>query len=132
MQSLEEYLHRQVVSSQKRGHYNYVASYVFSSVAILASFLAGLSVAAHWFPETVLTVLSALPAAVLVISSQFRFLEKSSWHWRKAYALEGLLHQLRYEGMSESDMSEACRKLHEQMEVSSPGFQKYPKEKKRE
>ncbi len=129
MRTLDEYLQLQVQASQGRGHFNYVTSYVLSASAILASFLAGLSVAANWFCPNTLAVLSALPAVVLIISNQFRFLEKSAWHWRKAYALEGLLHQLRYEGKSEPEVSEACRKLQEQMESASPGFIEAPKNK---
>lgn len=121
MKSLKDTLDEEVTKHRRHARKNYRSAYSLSMLAILASAVAGLSVARELFSTTVLAILSAIPAFVLMLSERLKLEPKSTWHWKKSYALQSLLSQLEYEGASEKDVAQARRQLHEQFENERPG-----------
>jgi hypothetical protein len=59
---------------------NYQAAYWFSALAVLASVVAGLSVASDWFTRDKLAILSVLPGAILILFDRLKFEERADWH----------------------------------------------------
>lgn len=125
--TLQEKLEREIARLYGLAKFNYRAAYVLSTVAALASILAGLTVAGQWLPLSIRATLSALPGAILIFQDRLKFEERSNWHYRKLHAVEGLLHQLLYEGKPESDISEQWRKMTDTLRPMWPGFSKAKK-----
>lgn len=120
--ALEDELRRDIDSYQSKARISYRTAYCLSLVAVLSSFVAGLSVAGEWFPKTALAVLSSLPAAILIASDRFKFEERASWHYRMTYSLKALLNELLYEGRDPASVSAERRKIDEDLQPLWPGF----------
>src|SRR5437870_13631658 len=90
---IESELTKEIDRSQRQNRVNNGIAFGLSLIAVLASIIAGLSVAAQWFSTSTLAILSALPGAVLVVSKNFKFDEHSAWYRKKAYALKSLLYE---------------------------------------
>jgi hypothetical protein len=124
---IRDEIEAEIISKQKLGHRNYVVHNLLSIAAVIASFFAGLSVALQWFGKDVLSVLSALPAAVLIASDRFNFAAKTKWYFGKCYALTGILSALDYEGLSEADASQRRTAVNAEYEAYWPGIAEAPK-----
>jgi len=124
MMTLEEKLEREIARLYGLARFNYRTAYALSAIAALASVIAGVTVAGQWLPVSVRAALSVLPGAILIIQDRLKFDERSAWHYRKLHAVEGLLHQLFYEGKSEAEVSEEWRKITETLRPLWPGFGK--------
>jgi hypothetical protein len=122
MTPLESTLDASMQRHQRMAEGNYRTAYCLSALAVIASIIAGLSVAADWFPRYVLAILSATPGAVLVVLDRLKLEERSDWHWRRVYALGGLLNQLRFEAKPEAEVSAAWSKLMIEMQPTWPRF----------
>jgi hypothetical protein len=119
---IDSKLTKDIESYRRLARVNYRIAYFLSATAVIASIVAGLSVAGEWFSREILALLSALPGAVLVISGRFRFEERSAWHWRKTYALKSLLYQHQFENKSDAEISAQWRKVNDNFETDWPGF----------
>lgn len=124
--SLEDDLRTDIASYLSKARISYRTAYVLSLVAVLSSFVAGLSVAGQWFSNIALAVLSSLPAGVLIASDRLKFEERAAWHYRMTYALQGLLNELLYEGKQPAEVSAQRRKIDEEVQPLWPGFGKPP------
>ena len=125
--SIREELVVEIARYEKMGRRNYAANYLLSVVAVLASFFAGLSVAADWFGKDVLAVLSAMPAAVLIAADRLRLGERTKWAYLKAFALKGISSALDYEGLSEAEASKRRSAIDADYEERWPGISQPPK-----
>jgi len=125
--TLEQKLEREIQRLYGKAKHNYRAAYALSVIAVLTSILAGLAVAGQWFPLSVRAVLSASPGAILIVRERLKFEERASWHYRKLHSIEGLLHQLCYQGKSEANMSEQWRNITDELRPLWPTFGKAPK-----
>src|SRR5882724_6653575 len=83
MSKIESQLTKEIVRSQRQNRVNNGIAFGLSGIAVLASIIAGLSVAAQWFSTTTLAILSSLPGAVLVVSEKFRFDQHAAWYRKK-------------------------------------------------
>jgi hypothetical protein len=118
---IENQLTDELERSQRANRVNSNIAFCLSAVAVLASILAGLSVAAQWFSKTTLVVLSSLPGAVLVVTEKFKFEDRSAWHRKRSYGLRSLLYQLQFEAKPQPEVSAAWRKLNDEMLSLWPG-----------
>lgn len=125
--SIREELVAEITRYERMGQRNYYASYLLSVVAVLASFFAGLSVAAEWFGKDALAILSATPAAVLIASDRLKLGERTNWSYLKAFALKGILSALEYEGLSDSEASRRRSEIDADYEKRWPGISQPPK-----
>ena len=125
--ALQDEIRKEIGIFEKSASQNYMALYILSVVAILASFFAGLSVALDWFGKSVLAVLSALPAGVLVCSDRLKLEAKANWYWSKYNAYSAIDSGISYEGLSESEASKARSKIDTEHEPKWPGFGAPPK-----
>jgi hypothetical protein len=128
MSQIESHLTKQIEQSKLNQQINGGIAFGLSAIAVFASIIAGLSVAAQWFSKTTLVILSSLPGAVLVVSEKFRFDERSAFHRKKAYALRSLLYKSQFEAKPEAEVSAELRKLNDEMLSLWPGLSKGPKE----
>jgi len=124
--SIHEELMDEITRYQRMGRRNYTANYLLSVVAVIASFFAGLSVAAEWFGKDTLAILSAMPAAVLIASDRFKLGERTKWAYLKAFALKGILSALEYEGLSEAEASKRRSAIDADYEERWPGISQPP------
>lgn len=127
MSTISDSLNEQVLALQKMGRRNYLAHYILSVVAILSSVLAGLSVALTWFGKDLLSVLSALPAAVLIISDRLNLEAKRRWYFEKSYALKTIWYGLEYEGLSVKEASGRAAEVESKFSTTWPGFVSHPR-----
>lgn len=125
--SIREELKSEISSKERLGRWNYNVHYILSVVAILASFLAGLFVAANWFGKITQVVLSSLPAALLIASDRLNFSAKTKWYFGKSNALKNILSALEYEGLSEADASKRRAAVNTDYEERWPGISQPPK-----
>ena len=119
---LQEELQKDVSFYQSNARISYWIAYTLNVVAVVSSFVAGLSVAADWFTKTTLVVLSSLPAGVLIASDRLKFEQRAAWHYRMTYALQGLLREVSYEGKAEAEVSAERRKIDDTLQPLWPGF----------
>src|SRR5271166_4079768 len=88
-----------------RGRANYFAAYLFLILAVSASAVATLSVAAQLWPKAVNAVLAAMPGVLYLVNRQFRFEERSRWWFEKFYIIEALYRGLVRERKDEAEVS---------------------------
>ena len=109
-------------SHNRHARNNYKASFFLYLVAIIASFIATLSVASKFFSTEILAVITAIPAGVILLNSVLRLEQKSRWHYKYFHELDKLWHQLSYEHASESDVSKKVASLGSSMQKEYPAF----------
>ena len=124
MDSIKSELEREIRRLNNLATFNYRTAYFLSATAVLASIVAGLSVAVGWFRVSILAVLSTLPGAILVVLDRLKFEERSNWHYRKLYAMKGLLYQLQFEKKTEAEVSAEWRRITDDMTQLWPAFGK--------
>ena len=124
---LEEELEKELRELQRLARRNYTAVYALSLIAILASFLAGLSVALEWFGKSILAVLSATPALVLITSDRLSLEARARWYWTKFYDLRGVLSALAHEELDAVSASRRRTQIDQDYESQWPGFGTPPK-----
>jgi len=73
-------------------------------------------------PKPVISVMAALPTAVVLIQRQSKLGERAVWHITYANELEALRLRLLHEGASETQVSEDLRALNKKMHESYPKF----------
>lgn len=103
---------------------NYFFAYFVSGIIVISSIAAGISVG---FEEKALpswwkSALASLPAVMLTASTVFRFEQKSAWFWKKTKALDALVRQVKYEGLSSVEASRKLSEIEEIMERSWVSF----------
>ena len=106
-------LNKNITHYKKYARSNYRTAYIVTGIAVLASVSTTIAVAAGIGKDhnVVISILAAVPAVILVVTSTFQFEQKSSWHWRKTRALQALLRQLEYEGKNVAEVSENLSKV---------------------
>lgn len=124
-----------------RRNYNY-AHLVFG-ITVLASFIAAIltgSNAKSWpalgLDETgfriLLTALTAMPAALLLINNTLRFEERSKWFWRKCRKVQRLMRKLRdSKNPDPESISSEYSQISEELENEWPAFGSSPSQPKK-
>ena len=122
MSELQTDLRTAAEDTKSQARWNYRAALAVLSVAvatsITASILAGIETVPRWLASAV----AATPAAMLLISSVFRFEEKSAWYYRKHRKLARILRALRHENAAIPDISREFSKVEEEMEEDWVSF----------
>ncbi|MFJ2445131.1 hypothetical protein [Pseudomonas sp. NPDC087626] len=124
-----------------RRNYNY-AHLVFG-ITVMASFIAAILIGSNakdW-PEVglgetgfriLLTALTAMPAALLLINNTLRFEERSKWFWRKCRKAQRLLRKMRDSRNPDPEvLSDEFSKISEEMENEWPAFGSSPSQPKK-
>jgi hypothetical protein len=103
---------------------NYFFAYFVSGIIVISSIAAGISVGAKPadIPDWWKSALASLPAVMLTASTVFRFEQKSAWFWKKTKALDSLVRQVKYEGLSSIEASKKLSEIEENMERSWVSF----------
>jgi hypothetical protein len=122
MYDLAQDLMKELQRHRRLATVNYQAAYWFSALAVLASVMAGLSVASDWFSKDKLAILSTLPGAILILFDRLKFEERADWHYRRTYALRSLMNDLTLRGVSEAEVSTRWEKMANDMEQQWPRF----------
>jgi hypothetical protein len=124
-----------------RRNYNY--AHLLFGVTVMSSFVAAIltgSNAKDWssigLGETgfriLLTALTALPAALLLINNTLRFEERSKWFWRKCRKLQRLLRMMRDSANPNSEnVSVIFSDISEDLENEWPAFGSSPSQPKK-
>jgi DNA segregation ATPase FtsK/SpoIIIE-like protein len=102
---LAEELQQRSAECRARALRDYYAAYTVLSIALGASLVTTVSVAAEWLPKGVTATLAALPAAAVGLTAVFKFEARSDWWWAQCYKLDALRHALLYQGRDKSDVS---------------------------
>lgn len=125
-----------------RRNYNY-AHLVFGFI-VMASFISAILVGINtndWtaigLTETggriLLTALTAMPAALLLINNTLRFEERSKWFWRKCRKIQRLLRVLRDSAQpSPEEVSRSLSDISEELEAEWPAFGSSPSQPKKD
>lgn len=116
MESIRVQLEREKKRYRRHARNNYHAAYGTTLIAVGASFIAGLSIAADWLPKDWLIVIAAIPGGVLILNNSLKFEIRSHWHWRKYYALDAIVRGLDYEGLQEKDASGKLTAVNREMD----------------
>jgi peptidoglycan biosynthesis protein MviN/MurJ (putative lipid II flippase) len=118
MSDLEQELAVAASMARKYARRNYRFAYLVSIVTVVSSIAAGIVVGAgvHFLEPWGKAALASLPAAMVTVSTVFRFEQKSSWFWHKTKRLEALLRSLKYESAVAVDASKAFSKVEADME----------------
>jgi hypothetical protein len=95
--TLEKDLVERMSGSRSRARTNYFAAYFSLVIAVVASALGTISVAAGGLWPAVNAVLAALPGIITLILVTFRFEARSDWWWQKYHGLDALYRGLRDE-----------------------------------
>lgn len=73
-------------------------------------------------PKAMISIMAALPTAVILVQRQSKVGERAVWHNTFANELEALRLRLVHEGVSEAQVSEELRALNKRMHESYPKF----------
>jgi hypothetical protein len=126
--NLEIQLTERIARSRKQGRRNYLASYTCYAVAIAASLLTTIALAAGLedLSKTALVILTAIPGTILLVNSVFSLDKRATWHYKRARHCNGVLMRLRFEGLGLAAASEDIRKFDDAMEAEYPKFGMMP------
>ncbi|MDB5761436.1 MAG: hypothetical protein JWQ21_431 [Herminiimonas sp.] len=122
MDELEKALEERIEKCGKRNHANYFVAYALLVLAVLASAGAAYAVASEEFPKKLIAILAAVPGTFILVSTTFRFEERSRRYWRKRTKLQVLCRRYRFEGMPTAEVSQCWNKIDEEMFDEWPGF----------
>ena len=99
--------------------YTCISSVLFLS-AISASVLASMNVTAELIDKTSATIVAAIPAAVALLTSTFKFNERARWHQLKKRRLEAFHHELVFQRAEAGDVSRRMNAALEELEKIRP------------
>jgi len=116
MESIRNQLEEEKGRYRRHARNNYHAAYATTLIAVGASFIAGLSIAAEWLAKDGLIVIAAIPGGVMILNNSLKFEARSHWHWRKFYALDAIVRGLDHEGLQEKDASEMLTVVNREMD----------------
>lgn len=130
-------------SKLAKRHYLY-AQFAFA-ISVLASFLSSILtgigtkdlsilVAVNEITvKAILTVLTAVPATVLLVNNTIRFEERTKWFWNKTRKTEKLLRELKYSPATDAArISTAFSTLSEELENQWPALGTSPAQPKKQ
>jgi len=120
-------LEDEIKSMETHGKINYSIHYAFSITAVMASFTASILAAFGKADPLKLTIISALPAALLIASERFNFGARTRWYYKKHFALKSILSVLEYEGLTEAVASKRRTAVYSEFEENWPGIIDSPK-----
>jgi hypothetical protein len=123
---LAEELQQLSAESRARALRDYYAAYTVLAIALGASIVTTVSVAAEWLPKGVTATLAALPAAAVGLTAVFRFEARSDWWWTQCHKLDALRRALLYRGRDKSDVSREMDDFLAKHKQKWPGFGKLP------
>ena len=121
---LDEELFIAVRKYRRLGRLNYYISFLLYVVAVASSISATLMAISGGFTAINQAIVTAVPGAALLITSNFRFSERASWHYDKKNQLNSLyrLFLARAPGTSLPEIAEKWNKIDSVMEARWPGF----------
>ena len=125
-EKLAEELQKRIAEGRARALRDYYAAYTVLSIALGASIVTTVSVAAEWLPKRVTATLAALPAVAVGLTAVFKFEARSDWWWAQNYKLDALRRALLYEGRDESDVSREMSDFLDKHNEIWPRFGKLP------
>ena len=126
MDNLINELKKKAEKTEKNARQNYFAAYAFSVITVVASITATI-LAGIGAKSEITATCAAIPAAMLAISSTFKFEQKSAWHWKKNKRIKSLLRSLENEGEEVSSVSRKLSILEEEMDSEWISFGSYLK-----
>ena len=122
----ETMLVQNTARNRKHAKRNYLTAYVCYAIAIAASLLSTIAIAADFPSKPVLALVAAIPGTALLVNSVFSLEKKSAWHYEKYHHYESLLYRVRFEGFSIPSASKELRTFNEEMERLYPKFGMMP------
>jgi hypothetical protein len=125
-ENLAEDLRERIAVCRKRALRDYYAAYTVLSIALGASIVTTVSVAAEWLPKGLTATLAALPAVAVGLTAAFKFEARSDWWWAQHHKFDALRRALLYEGRHESDVSREMTDFHAKHNEIWPTFGKLP------
>jgi hypothetical protein len=142
-QELLSELKQEINNCQLWARRNYNYAHLVFGFTVMASFVSAILVgsdAKDWTAiglserggRNLLTALTAMPAALLLINNTLRFEERSKWFWRKCRKLQRLLRTMRDSVSPNSeDVSKEFSDISEDMEIEWPAFGSSPSQPKK-
>ena len=142
-QELTSELKQEIENCQVWARRNYCYAHLVFGFTVMASFCSAILVGSDakdwpeiWLGERgfriLLTTLTALPAALLLINNTLRFEERSKWFWRKCRKLQRLLRRIRdSKNPDPAEIGEELSILSEEMESEWPAFGSSPSQPKK-
>jgi hypothetical protein len=125
-EKLADDLRERMAECRARAQRDYYAAYIVLSIALGASIVTSVSVAAEWLPKGVTATLAALPAVAVGLTAVFKFEARSDWRWAMHHKLDALRRALLYEGRSESDVSREMSEFFAKHKETWPTFGRLP------
>lgn len=103
--SLKKDLDERIRFSQRRASQNYWAAYIFLAIAVGASAIATISVAAEGLNKEVNAVLAAIPAIIVGVNKAFPWEARSYWWRDKAISLEAFQRALTIDNRPDTEVN---------------------------
>lgn len=109
--------------------YNYFTVWFLYLLSIGASIAATIMAGIGGFDKTALTVVTAIPGVVILLSNTFKFSARSQWHYEKRRQLQALsrLAESSAKATSDPEVAEKWNRIDEELEKSWPGWGELPK-----
>jgi MFS family permease len=128
MNPTEQELAAEVAHSLRLARVNYFVLGAIYVIALAASVLATLLAATGFSGGWQLTVLTAVPGAVLLLNNAFRFNARAEWHYEKKRRLASLLRLSRAgaKATSPAEVAEKWNRIDEEMNKLRPAWGPLP------
>jgi hypothetical protein len=121
--TLAEELKKKGTYSMRIARANYYSAYFFLGVAVIASAVASIAVAAraNW-DDAFKAALAAVPGIVVFVMATFRFDARAEWWWRRYHGIDKLRRELEYENRQEDEVNKELTAFIENQDAAWPGF----------
>ncbi len=142
--TLESELTNVVSDCSKLAKRHYLYAQLAFAISVLASFLSSILTgigtadlsklvgANELIVKAILTLLTAVPATVLLVNNTIRFEERTKWFWNKTRKTEKLLRELKYSANTDvTRISTAFSSLSEELENQWPALGASPAQPKK-
>jgi len=128
MSETEADLSQKVTYHQKLARRFDVFVWAIYLLSILASFAAGIYAASDFPEKPGLPLLTAIPGALLLLNSTFKFSARSQWHYEKKSKLNNLLRLARSGARATSapEVAEKWNRIDEEMDKTRPTWGDLP------
>jgi hypothetical protein len=116
MDAIKDELGKAAAYARSCAKRNYILAYMMSIIMVATSISACVIGSLGNEYRIFASSLAAFPAAMVGVSSIFKFEEKSKWFWQKTKLLESLLRSLTYEAADPAEISKQFSNVEINME----------------
>lgn len=95
-------------------------------LAVVSSVAATVCVSINGLPETLLMIVTIIPASSITMMQLFKFDEKARWYWKYEKEYLALARELEYGGTPACDVARTLNEVERQMEREWPAFGTMP------